>query len=104
MSNDGMQTAERAVAEFRREIALMTSDTIDLLSVERRAQELTNAVGRVLMREAMARADASAPEIKMDGEDWGNRRVGYVHGGVRRHRAAARHVPTLGSRPCCHPS
>ena len=53
----------------------MASDSIDLLSVERRVQELTNAVGRVLMREAMARADASAPEIKMDGEDWGNRRV-----------------------------
>ena len=75
MSNDAMQTAAGAVAEFRREIATMASDSIDLLSVERRVQELTNAVGRVLMREAMARADASAPEIKMDGEDWGNRRV-----------------------------
>ena len=51
MSNDEMQAAERAVAEFRREIATMASDGIDLLSVERRAQEITNAVGRVLMRE-----------------------------------------------------
>ena len=75
MSKDELQTAERALAEFRREIATMGSDTIDLLSVERRVQELTNAFGRVLMREAMTRADASAPEIRMDGEDWGNRRV-----------------------------
>ena len=47
-----MQAAERAVTEFRREIAATASDGIDLLSVERRAQELTNAVGRVLMRDA----------------------------------------------------
>jgi len=75
MSSDEMQTAERALVEFRREIATMGSDALDLLAVERRAQELTNAFGRVLMREAMARADASAPEITMGGEDWGNRRV-----------------------------
>ena len=53
----------------------MASDAIDLLAVERRVQELTNACGRALMREVMARADASAPEITIDGEDWGNRRV-----------------------------
>lgn len=38
-------------------------------------QELTNAYGRALMREVMARADASAPEIRIDGVDWANRRV-----------------------------
>ena len=75
MSNDEMRTAERAVAEFRREVATMASDAIDLLSVERRVQELTNAVGRVLMREVISRADAIAPEVTMGGENWGNRRV-----------------------------
>ena len=53
----------------------MGSNAIDLLAVERRVQELTNACGRALMHEVMARADASAPEITNDGEDWGNRRV-----------------------------
>lgn len=70
-----IETAERALADFRREVAAMTADEIDLLAVERRAQEVTNAYGRALMREVLARADASAPEITIDGEDWGNRRA-----------------------------
>jgi hypothetical protein len=73
--SDEMRAAEVAVAEFRREIAAMTPDAIDLLAVERRAQELANAFGRALMREAMARADATSPEISINGETWGNRRV-----------------------------
>ncbi|MGH7270669.1 MAG: hypothetical protein ACREJ3_09580 [Polyangiaceae bacterium] len=70
-----MQTAEGALTEFRREIAVMAPDAIDLLAVERRVQELTSAMGRALMREVMARADATAPEITIDGEAWGNRRM-----------------------------
>jgi hypothetical protein len=75
MSETHIEAAERALKEFRREIATTPADTIDLLVVERRAQELTNAYGLALMREAFTRADASAPEIRIDGEDWGNRRV-----------------------------
>jgi hypothetical protein len=52
-----------------------SADAIDLLAVERRVQELTNAYGRALMREAMMRADADAPEVTIDGESWGNRRA-----------------------------
>jgi hypothetical protein len=74
MDNE-MQMVERALADFRREVSAMTADGIDLLAVERRAQELTNAYGRAVMREVLARADASAPEITIDGEDWGNRRA-----------------------------
>ncbi len=69
-----IETVERELAEFRREIAATSPDAIDLLAVERRAQELTNAYGRVLMREVMARADTSAPEVTIDGEQWGNGR------------------------------
>lgn len=69
-----METAAREVAEFRREIAAMKPDGIDLLAIERRAQEVTNAYGLALMREVMARADASAPEVTINGEAWGNRR------------------------------
>lgn len=53
----------------------MGSNAIDLVAVERRVQELTNAYGRALMREVLARADTSAPEVTIGGEDWGNRRV-----------------------------
>ena len=73
--NDEMQTAERALTEFRREIVAMASDEIDLLAVERRVQELTSAVGRALMREVMGRADATSAEVTIDGECWGNRRM-----------------------------
>lgn len=75
MSNDTqIAMAERAVTEFRQELSAMAADAIDLLAVERRVQELTNAYGRALMRDVMTRADAHAPEIKVDGADWGNRR------------------------------
>jgi hypothetical protein len=92
MNNEAIETAMRAVADFRREISEMPADTIDLLAVERRVQELTNACGRALMREVMARADASAPEITIGGADWGNRRVTpatyeTVFGGIEMERA-----------------
>jgi len=75
MSNETqIAAAEHALTEFRREISVMTSEAIDLLAVERRVQELTNAFGRALMREVMMRADTRAPELRIDGEDWGNRR------------------------------
>jgi hypothetical protein len=75
MSGDHLELAERALKDFRREVAGMKGDAIDLLAVERRVQELTNAFGLALMREVFARADVSAPEVTIDGEDWGNRRV-----------------------------
>lgn len=46
MSNETqIAAAEHALTEFRREISVMTSEAIDLLAVERRVQELTNAFG-----------------------------------------------------------
>ena len=71
-----VESAERELAEFRREVSAMGADGVDLLAVERKVQELTNAHGRALMREVMERADATAPEITIDGEQWGNRRTG----------------------------
>jgi hypothetical protein len=75
MNEMHVEAAQRGLTEFRREISSMAADAIELLAVERRVQELTNAYGRALMREVMARADASAPELTIDGQDWGNRRV-----------------------------
>jgi hypothetical protein len=74
MSNE-MGPADRALQEFRRELAATAADQVDLLAVERRVQELTNAVGRELMKQALQRADTQAPEVTIDGEVWGNRRV-----------------------------
>ncbi len=53
----------------------MSPGTVDLVAVERRIQEATHAVGRELMAEALKRADATAPEVTINGASWGNRRT-----------------------------
>jgi hypothetical protein len=63
------------MAEFRHELTSTAADAIDLLAVERRVQELANAWGRAAVVEAMKRADTDAPEVTINGERWGNRRV-----------------------------
>jgi hypothetical protein len=61
--------------EFRRELSATEPDAIDLLAVERRTQELANEWSRATVGEAMKRADTGAPEVVINGERWGNRRV-----------------------------
>jgi hypothetical protein len=73
--SDEMGIAERALSEFRRELAALGPEDIDLLAIERRVQEVTNRLGLELMRQAFRKADAEAPEVVIDGETWGNRRV-----------------------------
>ena len=63
------------MAEFRREVTSTGAEGIDLLAIERRVQELANAWGRAAVAEAMKRADTEAPEVTINGERWGNRRV-----------------------------
>ncbi|MEQ1514848.1 MAG: hypothetical protein ABL934_19505, partial [Lysobacteraceae bacterium] len=75
MKDTDVAAGARALEDFRQDISAMGSNAIDLVAVERRVQELTNAYGRALMREVLARADTSAPEVTIGGEDWGNRRV-----------------------------
>lgn len=76
MNNEAIfGAAERALQEFRRELKATGPDAIDLLAVERRVQELLNAEGLAVMREAIALADTDAPEVTIGGERWGNRRV-----------------------------
>jgi len=75
MSNDQIETLERALAEFRREIAGMDRAGMDLLAIEQRVQELTNAYGKGLMEKVMRRADATEPQITIAGSQWGNRRM-----------------------------
>jgi len=76
MSNETLaDVAERALAEFRRELMATAPDVIDLLAVEERVLELTKAWGCAVVGEAMKRADTEAPEVVINGERWGNRRV-----------------------------
>jgi hypothetical protein len=63
------------MSEFRHELAAMEPDAIDLAAVERRTQELANAWSLATVAEAMKRADTDAPEVVINGERWGNRRV-----------------------------
>jgi hypothetical protein len=73
--SEEMGPTERALREFRRDLAAQAPEEMDLLVMERRVQEITNALGRDLMREAIRHADTQAPEIQIDGQAWGNRRV-----------------------------
>lgn len=63
------------MVEFRRELGATAPEVVDLLAVERRTQELANAWSRATLAEAMKRADTEAPEVVINGERWGNRRV-----------------------------
>jgi hypothetical protein len=78
MRNEPFEVLARALADFRREIAATDGDAMDLLAVERRAQELSNAYGKALMLEAMARADTTSPEVTIAGARWGNRRATHA--------------------------
>lgn len=62
-------------SHLRDEIRAMKAEEINLLEVESAIQERVNALGRELMAEAMNRADTDAPEVLIDGERWGNRRI-----------------------------
>jgi hypothetical protein len=74
MSDEMVAVAERALMEFRRDLAAMVPEEVDLLAVERRVQEVANRLGLELMREALLKADTQAPEVQIEGETWGNRR------------------------------
>lgn len=76
MTNEIAETAaDRAMKEYRAEVATKRAEAIDLLVEERRIQELANAWGRERMAEVLKGADSEAPEVEIDGQRWGNRRV-----------------------------
>ena len=75
MSEIDLSDAERAVRDYRKKLVEMPADGIKLATVECEVRALTEALGRELMAEALKRADTDAPEVLIDGECWGNRRV-----------------------------
>jgi hypothetical protein len=67
--------AERALREYEQKIGTMLSKKMDLISIEEEIRTLTEARARELMAAVLEHADTDAPEIEIDGERWGNRRV-----------------------------
>ena len=75
MNSERVETiAEQELARYRTQICAMTSDEVDLLSVEEGIVTRLRAIGAEMMKEAMKRADTDAAEVLVDGERCGSRR------------------------------
>jgi len=76
MNNEDVGSdAERALREYERKIATMRPEGIDLVAMEEEIRALIDARGRELMGKTLKQADTDAPEVEIDGQCWGNRRV-----------------------------
>ena len=69
-----MEAALRAIDDFRRDLANMPADRVELLGQEKRVQQVAHGVARALMKEVFERADVRQPEVTVNGVHWGNRR------------------------------
>jgi hypothetical protein len=67
--------AERALREYERKLRTMAVESLDLVAIESEVRALTEARGRELVATALKRADTNAPEVEIDGQRWGNRRI-----------------------------
>jgi hypothetical protein len=67
--------AERELASYRKQLRTMKGEELDLLRVEQEILEHVKGVGAEMLAEAMKRADIEAPEVRINGETWGNRRT-----------------------------
>src|SRR5687768_10725992 len=75
-NNERTETpAESALNKFRNEVRARPPQSCDLVDLERRLQELLNVRGCEIMAEIMKVMDTDAPEVEINGEHWGNRRV-----------------------------
>jgi hypothetical protein len=70
-----LSDAERVLREYRMKLAEKPLEELNLTSVECEVRALTEALGRDVMALALKRANTEAPEVVIDGERWGNRRV-----------------------------
>lgn len=76
MNTEHVETpAERELAAYRKQIVEMRVETVDLLAVEQGIMIRLMALGAEMLAEALQRADTDAPEILINGAQWGNRRV-----------------------------
>jgi len=74
-STKRIESVERQMRSLSEELARLEADEVDIDEVEGRVLELAKAWGRAQIEQALERADEKAPEIVVDGERWGNRRV-----------------------------
>ncbi len=70
-----MERILRRVDEFRSDLEKMDKAHLDAVALERTVQTITNELGVALFKQVLSYADETAPEIKIHGESWGNRRV-----------------------------
>ena len=75
MKDLDLTDVERALREYAKKIGSMRVEDIDLLSIEGEVRALAEARAREVMAVALKRADTDAPEVAIDGQRWGNRRV-----------------------------
>jgi hypothetical protein len=75
MKDLDLTDAERALREYAKKIGSMRVEDIDLLSIEGEVRALAEARAREVMAVTLKRADTDAPEVEIDGQRWGNRRV-----------------------------
>lgn len=75
MSNANVSDAEQALRQYEAKLRTIPVGELDLAAIESEVRALTEARGRELMAEALARADTTAPEVEINGVRWGNRRV-----------------------------
>jgi hypothetical protein len=75
MNDLELTAAERALRDYAKKIDSMGSKDIDLLSIEQEVRVLAEARAMELVAAALKRADTEAPEVEIDGQRWGNRRV-----------------------------
>lgn len=69
-----LEQALRAVDDFRRDLANVPADRVELMGQERRVQQVAHGIARALMKEVFERADVKQPEVTVNGVRWGNRR------------------------------
>jgi hypothetical protein len=73
-SREDVENIERRMRELGEELGRLKADDVDVDVVEGRVLDMAKAWGRAQMAIAMKRADATAPEVDINTERWGNRR------------------------------
>ena len=71
----GLKKVDRMVNGFLMDLAEMEPNKLDCVALEKSVMEVVRELGRTLMGEVMRRADESAPEVVVNGGQWGNRIV-----------------------------
>lgn len=75
VSSNPLEPTLGRIEEFRQRLRKSAPKELDAMLLEREVQSLVHELGRTLMREVFCAADEQAPEVLINGQTWGNRRV-----------------------------